>query len=161
VEDRRYVRDVPLVFRESFQITKGLKDAWPRLSNPEWVSACVPGLRNLQKVDDHRYRGSVELRFGPLNVTYDVMVQADKDDAACRGTISGTGKQIGAFGQAQGTLTYRLEGTSTTDTLVHVEVHVEISGKLASLGSGLVNTAARQLFKQFAECVRTRLDGET
>jgi carbon monoxide dehydrogenase subunit G len=130
---------------------------WAALNDPEVLQACIPGCEELNKRSDTELEAKVRIKVGPVNARFAGQVTLTDLDPPNSYKISGGGKG-GAAGFAKGGATVSLEETGD-GTLLHYTVHATVGGKLAQIGSRLVDATARkmaeQFFDRFAEHLQT------
>ncbi len=117
------------------------------LNDPEVLKECIPGCESLEKLSDTEMNAAVVLRVGPVKARFKGTVELSDLVPPESYTISGEGKG-GVAGFAKGGATVRLieEGD---DTLLEYDVKADIGGKLAQLGSRLIDSTAKKLAAQF------------
>ncbi len=131
---------------------------WSALNDPEILKQCVPGCQEMQKLSDTQFAAKVQARVGPVSASFSGKVTLSDLDPpnGCRIIGEGTG---GAAGFAKGGATVRLadEGEGTK---LSYKVEAQIGGKLAQIGSRLIDGAARKMaddfFSNFATLVSAR-----
>ena len=127
------------------------------LNDPEVLQACIPGCEELIKHSDTELEAKVVLKIGPVKARFSGKVTLNPENPPERFTLTGEGSG-GAAGFARGSASVDLEAQGDT-TLLRYDAHAEIGGKLAQLGSRLIQSTARKLaarfFTAFAEKVGT------
>jgi carbon monoxide dehydrogenase subunit G len=109
--------------------------------------------------DDSTFLGRVKVKVGPVTAAYNGKVTiTNRDDGAHVVSMVGEGREAAGSGSAKMTMTSRLASLPTGVTQVRVTADVDIVGKAAQFGRGMIETVNKQLFKQFTECVRTTLE---
>lgn len=128
---------------------------WAALLNPEVLKACVPGCEELTGSAEDGFEATVVQKVGPVKATFKGAVTvSDKIDGQ-RLTLNGEGKG-GAAGFAKGAahVTIAPEGDGTR---LSYEVEAKVGGKLAQLGSRIIDGFARKMaddfFARFQEAV--------
>lgn len=123
------------------------------LNDPEVLKQCIPGCEELVKHSDTELEAKVVLKVGPVKARFSGEVVLDQTGAPDAFSLSGQGNG-GAAGHAKG----GADVTLTSDgenTILRYEAKAEIGGKLAQLGSRLIQGTAKKLagkfFKSFAE----------
>jgi len=127
---------------------------WAALNSPEILKACIPGCEELNKTSDTEFVARVVVKIGPVKAGFGGKVTLSDLDPPNGYTITGEG-QGGAAGFAKGGAKVRLEAVDGgSATILHYTVDAQIGGKLAQIGSRLVEGSARKLadefFSQFA-----------
>ncbi|MCT4609444.1 MAG: carbon monoxide dehydrogenase subunit G [Pelagimonas sp.] len=127
------------------------------LMNPEVLQQCIPGCEELIKHSDTQFEAKVVLKVGPVKARFGGNVELDNSGAPSHIALSGQGNG-GAAGAAKGGADVTLTEEDGKTTLVY-DVKVDITGKLAQLGSRLIVSTAKKLagkfFKKFAEIMET------
>ena len=129
---------------------------WAALNDPEVLKICIPGCEELEKTSDTSFEAKVVQRIGPVKAKFKGMVELTNIEAPNSYTIQGEGSG-GVAGFAKGGADVVLEEQGDGTTKLTYEVHATIGGKLAQLGSRLIQSTAKKLagkfFKSFAEVV--------
>ncbi|MEO1313521.1 MAG: carbon monoxide dehydrogenase subunit G [Pseudomonadota bacterium] len=125
------------------------------LNDPEVLKECIPGCEELIKHSDTELEAKVVLKVGPVKAKFKGNVTLSPDAPPEHFSLTGEGSG-GAAGFAKGGADVRLEAQGEA-TLLSYTAKAEIGGKLAQLGSRLIQGTAKKLaasfFKSFAEKV--------
>jgi len=115
---------------------------WEALNDPSVLKASIAGCQQLDKLSDTEFAAIVTTRVGPISTTFRGSVTLSELDAPNSYTLTGRG-QGGAAGFARmvSRVTLAPQGEQT---LLRYTAHAEIGGKLASVGSRLVQSVARK-----------------
>jgi len=126
---------------------------WQKLNDPAVLRQCIPGCENLEGTAEEGYVATVTTRIGPVKATFRGRVVLENLDPPNSYTISGEG-QGGIAGFGKGSADVRLEERAGS-TLLSYNANAQVGGKLAQLGSRLIDSTARKLagefFTRFAE----------
>lgn len=128
---------------------------WAALFDVETLKACIPGCKELEQTTPTSFAAKVQLKVGPVSATFAGTVELQDIDApnGCRIVGQGNGGIAGfAKGGSQVTLV-----AAGDETVLSYDAKAEIGGKLASLGSRLVQATSRKLADQFFSAFTTRL----
>jgi uncharacterized protein len=122
---------------------------WEKLNDPETLKAAIPGSEELQKVSDTEFQAVVVTKIGPVKAKFKGKVTLSDLDPPNGYTISGEGSG-GAAGFAKGSAVVHLieDGGATN---LNYEVKAQIGGKLAQLGSRLIDATSKKLATEFFE----------
>lgn len=120
------------------------------LNDPEILKAAIPGCEAIEKTSDTEMTATVVTKVGPVKAKFQGAVTLSDLDPPNGYTISGEGKG-GPAGFAKGGARVRLEpdGPNGEATVLHYEVKADVGGKLAQLGSRLIDGTARKLAGEF------------
>jgi len=131
------------------------EQVYAALNNPEILKQCIPGCEELIKHSDTELEAKVVLKVGPVKAKFSGDVQLDTAGAPDAFSLTGQGNG-GAAGYAKG----GADVTLTTDggtTILRYKAKADVGGKLAQLGSRLIQGTAKKLaakfFKSFADAV--------
>ncbi len=145
--------------QKTFEVPNHIEDVWKLLTDPASVVTCVPGAVLNEKLDDQNYKGSVQMKFGPVKAGYDgiiTFVEVDPDKKTLK--IKGTGTDTKGKGGAEMTMSGELK-TLDQGTEVNVSMDVSITGMLAQFGSRLIGDVSNQVFDQFIANFKAKLAG--
>jgi uncharacterized protein len=122
---------------------------WAALNDVEVLRQSIPGCQSIEKVSDTEMNAKVTLRVGPVKAAFTGKVTLSNLDPPNGYTITGEGSG-GAAGFAKGSAVVRLvEGAGATN--LNYEVKAQVGGKLAQLGSRLIDATAKKLTAEFFE----------
>lgn len=139
-----------------FAVGVPVERAWQALTDLEGLAPCMPGAQ-LTGVEDEVYRGRVKVKVGPVISQFAGTARfVEKDEAAHHAVISAVGKDTRGAGNASATIDARLRAEGA-GTVVTVTTDLNISGKLAQFGSGMIKEISEKLFAQFIENVEAQL----
>lgn len=126
------------------------------LNDPAVLQQCIPGCEELIKHSDTDLEALVVLKIGPVKAKFSGNVQLDTAGAPDMFSLTGQGNG-GAAGHAKGGATVTLAENGPNETVLRYEAKAVIGGKLAQLGSRLIQSTAQKLaakfFQSFAEVV--------
>jgi uncharacterized protein len=122
---------------------------WRALNDPEVLRQCIPGCESLEKVSNTEFKATVSTKIGPMQTRFNGAVTLSDLNPPHAYTISGSGSG-GVAGSAKGGAKVRLEPV-TEGTKLQWDVDAQVSGKLAQLGSRLIEGVAKMLSAQFFE----------
>jgi carbon monoxide dehydrogenase subunit G len=132
-----------------YRIPAPRETVWAALNNAEILKACIPGCEELTKTSDTELVAKVVAKIGPVKAAFGGKVTLSDLDPPNGYTISGEG-QGGAAGFAKGGAKVRLEpADGGTATVLHYAADAQIGGKLAQIGSRLVEGTAKKLADEF------------
>ena len=121
---------------------------WAKLNDPEVLKNCIPGSEQLDKISENEFQAIATVKVGPVKARWKGKVRLSDLDPPNSYRISGEGSG-GVAGFARGGATVRLEAESADVTVLHYDVDAQIGGKLAQLGSRLIDSTAKKLAGEF------------
>jgi uncharacterized protein len=122
---------------------------WAALNDVEVLKQSIPGCESIEKISDTEMNAKVTLKVGPVKATFMGKVTLSDLNPPNGYTISGEGSG-GAAGFARGSAVVRLvEDAGATN--LNYEVKAQIGGKLAQLGSRLIDATSKKLAAEFFE----------
>ncbi len=128
---------------------------WAALNDPEILKQCIPGCEEIEKLSDTEMTAKVTARVGPVSARFSGKVMLSDLDPPNGYKISGEGTG-GAAGFAKGGATVKLDEDGG-DTILRYAVEAHVGGKLAQIGSRLIDATARKMagdfFSRFATIV--------
>ena len=146
---------------ESFDVAAPPEKVWAYLIDPARVVVCLPGAELVEMVDERTFVGRVKIKVGPVTASFRGRATFDELDAdARRVRMSGKGQEMAGGGSATMTMTSQVSPGAAGGSHVQVGAQVEVVGKLMQFGRGMMEEVSRQVFSQFAECVRSTLEAE-
>ena len=129
---------------------------WEALNDPDILGQAIPGCQSIEKQGDDKFTAKVKAKVGPVSATFGGEVTLSELNPPESYTISGEGKG-GAAGFAKGGAKVRLEEDGPDGTILHYTVTANVGGKLAQIGSRLIDSTAKKLsgefFEKFSEIV--------
>jgi len=123
---------------------------WKMLNDPDVLRDCIPGCEALEAEDDETFAGTVRVKVGPVKARFAGKVTLTDLDFPRSYALVGEG-QGGLAGFAKGRADIELSEAEGDATRLHYRVQVRIGGKLAQLGSRLIDSTSRRLAEQFFE----------
>lgn len=145
---------------QSFQVQAPLEQVWAFLSDIEQVTTCVPGAEITDTISASQYAVTITVKVGPIKSSYkgDVTI-AELDADRHRLKLAGKGQDTKGKGGATMELVGLLTPIDEDTTEVQGDSTVTIFGMLAQFGSRMIEDVSNQMFDQFTQCLRSRLEG--
>ena len=132
---------------DSRTINADVATIWAGLLNPEVLKECVPGCTEMSGSAADGFEATVVQKVGPVKATFKGAVQLSDMVENQSLTITGEGKG-GPAGFAKGGADVRLEAQGDM-TVLHYDVEAKVGGKLAQLGSRIIDGFAKKMADQF------------
>jgi len=121
---------------------------WAKLNDPEVLKACIPGCESLERTGDNGFAATAKIKVGPVSAKFKGAVTLSDLDPPNSYKISGQGEG-GVAGFAKGRVAVGLSDASAGGTLLSYDVEANVGGKLAQLGSRLIDGVAKKMADQF------------
>jgi carbon monoxide dehydrogenase subunit G len=121
---------------------------WAALNDPATLKASLPGCESLEKVGDNQFAATVVAKVGPVKAKFNGNVALSNLNPPESYTIAGEGKG-GAAGFAKGGADVRLTEDGAETTLLSYTAKADVGGKLAQLGSRLIDGTAKKMADEF------------
>ena len=130
-----------------YRIPAPREQVWAALNDPAMLKASLPGCESLEKVSDHQFAATVVAKVGPVKAKFNGNVTLSNLNPPESYTISGEGKG-GAAGFAKGGADVRLTEDGDITVLTYT-AKADVGGKLAQLGSRLIDGTAKKMADEF------------
>ena len=134
------------------------EQVWTALNNPTILQQCIPGCETLTKASDTNFSASVVAKVGPVKAKFTGEVELTELSPPSSYKISGEGKG-GAAGFASGSADVKLEESDEGGTILSYSVNAQVGGKLAQIGSRLIDSTAKKLSREFFDKFTELVDG--
>jgi uncharacterized protein len=135
---------------DSQRIPASKSQVWAALNDPDILRRCIPGCQSLEMATPTEMTATVVIKVGPVKATFRGKVTLMDLDPPNSYRIVGEGAG-GVAGFAKGGANVRLEEEAPDVTILHYETNAQIGGKLAQLGSRLIDSTSRRLAASFFE----------
>lgn len=129
---------------------------WELLQDPEVWSKAFSGAQRLVRTGDNRYEGTMKVGFGFLKADFALILSLGNKVAPERFTIDIDGS--GPFGFARGTAAVDLRDAEDGGTFMEYASDLQIGGRVASVGQGVIDTAATSMAEKGLEALRREVD---
>ncbi|MEX0368908.1 MAG: CoxG family protein [Ruegeria sp.] len=139
------------------QIAASPADVYAALLNPEVLKSCVPGATEVTGNPEDGFEASVTQKVGPVKATFKGQVTLSDMVENEKLTITGEGKG-GAAGFAKGGAEVRMAAVDGGTELSY-DVEAKVGGKLAQLGSRIIDGFAKKMADQFFTNLQETLEG--
>jgi carbon monoxide dehydrogenase subunit G len=132
---------------------------WDALNDTEVLRACIPGCESIDPDGENAYLVALSAAVGPVKARFKGRMQLTDIDAPNAYNIVFEG-QGGAAGFAKGNARVMLEADGEAATKLSYTANAQVGGKLAQIGSRLVDGAARKIAGEFFKRFGARFEGE-
>lgn len=150
-------RPVSVKIEQKFSLNAPPDRVWAFLTDPYQVASCLPGAVITERADDRTYLGTITIKVGPVTASYKGQIRFERlDPERWQAELVGQGQDVKGKGGAEMRMQSRLYPVDG-GTEVTVTSEVNISGILAQMGRGLVESVSNQIFQQFAAAMQQKL----
>ena len=138
----------------SYQINLEKQKVWKALNDPEILKQSIPGCEDFKKNSDTEFTATATNKIGPFNASFTGDIQLKEINAPNSYIIEGSGSSPVGF--ASGEAKVKLEDTEG-GTKLSYEVEANVGGKIAQIGSRLIDMTAKKMadifFGKFSELI--------
>ncbi|WP_373050176.1 CoxG family protein [Thalassovita aquimarina] len=143
---------------DSREIAADRQTVWAALLSADVLKECVPGCQAMAGSPEEGFEATVVQKVGPVKATFKGAVSLSDIVEGESLTLTGEGKG-GAAGFAKGGAKVTLSDLPDGGTLLGYDVDAKVGGKLAQLGSRIIDGVARKMADQFFERFQTVVEG--
>ena len=141
----------------SFTVDAPVDTVWSTMMDIEGVAECFPGA-TVTSVEDDSFSGTCKVKLGPIALVYKGSGSfAERDDSGHRAVIEAKGKDKRGNGTAGATVTMTMEPEGS-GTRVQVVTDLNVTGKPAQFGRGVMQDVSDKLLGQFVDCLAGKFD---
>ncbi|WP_053959809.1 CoxG family protein [Sulfobacillus thermosulfidooxidans] len=137
---------------DQISVPLGIDTLWEMLTKDfEQVAYCLPGLKEFTGEDDNRYRMAMMVKVGPVTMNFVGQLVVKVIDASNKILkMESAARDPKMASSTTMNLTIQLKEDSN-GSLIIVDTEVDVRGKVASLGWGMIQPKAKSLMKDFAK----------
>lgn len=140
------------------KISAPIDKVWAALNDPDMLKACIPGCEMLDKKSEKELSATVALKIGPIKARFNGEVELKNLKPPYSYTIFGEGKG-GIAGFAKGGADVTLTVIGPNETVLTYVAKADVGGKIAQLGSRLIQSTSKKLAGQFFDTFNKRVSG--
>ena len=147
-------------FQKEVEILAPREKVWRFIWDVDRFIACVPGCKEAKTIEEgKRYAATMVEKVGPFKVEFPTTIEVLEREELTRikAQASGADNKIGSRMKLDLDVHLREQGDKT---VLAVVAGVDILGKLAALGHGIIKRKAEQVLDEFAQAVKAKLEGE-
>jgi carbon monoxide dehydrogenase subunit G len=145
-------------FENSFDVAAPLEQVWEAMLDVERVAPTVPGAQVLERTGADSYKVAIKVKVGPMSMTYGGEVEiTERDPEAHRAVMKARAKESRGQGTADADVTMVLSGDAER-TAATVTTDVQLSGKVATMGQGVLQDVSGRLVQTFAQNLAAMLE---
>ena len=151
-------------FSNSFAVEVPVERVWAMMLDAQQVAPCVPGAELTESIDELHHRGVVKVKLGAMQMTYRGELEMQPDENSRVIVLKARGSEARGGGGASGTFTTTLSPTDSGGTQVDILTRVDVTGRVAQFGRGIMQDVANRMMRDFAACLQRKASegsGET
>jgi len=145
----------------SYQINLEKQKVWEALNDPEILKQSIPGCKDFKKNSDTEFTATATNKIGPFNASFTGDIKLKDINAPNNYTIEGSGNSPVGF--ANGKAKVKLEDSEGGTKLIY-EVEANVGGKIAQIGSRLIDMTAKKMadifFGKFSELISSKKNSD-
>jgi len=136
-------------------IPAGMQRTWEALNDPDTLKACIAGCETLERTGETSFRAVMAVKVGPVSARFNGKLELADVQPPRAYTMNFEGQGGGAgFGKGTSRVTLEPEGDATR---LRYTARAQVGGKMAQIGSRLVDAAARKVTDDFFASFEARL----
>lgn len=141
------------------RIEASVDEVWKALNDVEVLKQSIPGCQSLEKTSETEMSATVTLKIGPVKAKFSGEVELTNLNPPHSYTIVGEGKGgIAGFAKGGADVTLKDDGGAT---ILSYTAKADVGGKIAQLGSRLIDSTSKKLAGQFFEKFGEIVEGES
>jgi carbon monoxide dehydrogenase subunit G len=144
---------------ERFEVQAPVERVWNYLIDPASVVQCLPGAELLESQDEHTFLGQIKVKVGPLAMSYKgkgTFTEVNNETHTVR--MVGEAKEVGGSGSTKVAMVSVVTALDGGGSQVSVDTEINVVGRIVQFGRGMIEEVSRQMFRQFATCMKARLE---
>ncbi len=145
-------------FNQEITVAAPREKVWDFIWQVEEFAACVPGVKDVEKIDDATYGVRVEQKVSFLKASFQLQVNIEEVRAPEYIRTVGEGKDSKIAASLKQKNEVTLEAVSENETRVRIDSSVDVFGKLGSLGFTVIKNQANKIFAEFAKNVKAKVE---
>ena len=141
----------------SFEVAAPPEKAWDLLMDVPRIVPCMPGAKLDEVVDENNWKATMQVKLGPIGLTFATDVERKEADEANRRVVLGANaRETRNRGRASATIESSLAPTNG-GTKIDLVTDLSLSGTVAQYGRGMIEDISSQMVTSFAQCLQAQL----
>jgi len=133
-----------MLIEEKFTVRAPIEKVWDFLMDPDASGPCVPGCEKVEVVDDKTYKVRVKVKIAFVSFTFNMNVATGEENEMASSVKAKNSLDVKSVSEMETEISYRSD--------------VSLFGKLGTVGQSVVKGKAKQLGREFANAVKSRLE---
>jgi carbon monoxide dehydrogenase subunit G len=145
-----------VIVEERFAIKAPAERVWQLFLDVPRAAACMPGVEQVEPIDERHYRGKLQVRVGPLKASFlmEVTIEEMRPSELIRMSARGADRATSNLVEARATVRVQ---PATKGSVVELAIDTAIRGPLGRFGQVVIRDTVRKLTEQFLACVEREL----
>ena len=148
-----------LEFIGNYKFIVQKEELWNKLNDPQVIKSCIDGCKEFKELEKNHYKTKVNVKLGPVNADFQGLVKIKDIMPINSYTIEASGS-AGQLGFAKATVKIKLESEEKY-TIIKYIANTEISGKIAQLGSRLIEGSVKKNTEKFFSSLENKITNKT
>jgi carbon monoxide dehydrogenase subunit G len=149
-----------MIIEGQFIVPIAIESAWDFFMNIESLARCLPGIKQLEAIDDKRYYCAIEAKVAYLKFTFNGDFAITSEDPPVRVKSVVKGKERKFFSTLKAENLMELEAICKDVTMVNYNIDVNLFGKLATFGQRIIRGKAEQIAQEFIRNVQSAINSK-
>ena len=134
---------------------------WDVLMDMEQVARCLPGVENIQPIDEDNYNGTLKMRVGPIGLKLEGKVSVtERNRDAWQAGMRAEGNERGVGGAVKADIGMRLSELDPNQTELIVTTEAQVMGKLGEFGQPVMRKKADSMMQEFSRNISNLAAGK-
>ena len=138
-------------FSHKVEVDAAPDKLWAFLRNFERAGKCLPGVKELKKIDDTHYEGLLEAGVGPVKINLKGNCTLGIDEANKTNTMTAEAHDARVGGGVKAIMTMKLLPLGATKSELQMDSDITLMGRLGDMGMPIIKMRANSTVKEFAE----------
>ena len=136
-----------MILDGQFQLAASRQEVWDKLNDTEVLKECIPGCETLEESADNSFQAIIRAKVGPISAKFKSEIKL-RDIVEPESYTLGVTSKGGAAGMGEGVAQVQLLDHDG-GTQLNYSVELKVRGKLAQIGSRLINNTVKKLSNEF------------
>ena len=145
---------------EEFAVQAPLDHVWDCIRDAAFVAPCVPGCQDVEELGDGAYRATVKVGIGPIKTAFKLDIEITEEAPPGFARIETRGQEGTNASRLTAKSELTLSDGGACATNVHYKSDVQVTGRLAKYGLGIMKKKAASLGAEFADNFRTAAEAQ-
>ncbi len=147
-----------MVIEQTLKIKAPIKKVWETMLDVSFLISCIPGIENLEVVDENNYKAILKARVSIMTAIFDTEIAIIDKQEPVYIKVAGEGKGRMGVGRVAFSQTVNLKSVSTEDTDVTYKLDLNVIGRLASLGGKAIAKKVTEVSEVFRDAFTAKCE---